>query len=214
MRVRRLLLAGLVVPVAATLALSTAEAQVQSWWAGRGTGSFAVPWTGSNPIAFDGYYTHYRLDTDGDERFGMNGVGARLMWRPTSGDSVGIPARLGIGVFGEYAPATDLGFSLLHAGLQGDMTLVSQPWYGRLTPIASLGAGVLHTNVDETLRAASSGVPIGVRSTTAFTLTPAAGVKLGLWRQIGLRADARDLVTFRDGPRHNWQFTAGLSFPF
>lgn len=214
MRVRRLLLSGLVVPVAAALPLSTAEAQVKSLGSGPGTGSFEVPWTGANPVAFEGYYSHYRLDTDGDERFGMNGVGARLMWRPTPADSLGVPARFGLGVFAEYAPENDLDFSLFHAGLQGDLTLVSQPWFGRLTPVVSLGAGVLRSDVSDEQNAGSSEVPLGMRSTTTFALTPAAGLKVGLWRPIGLRGDVRDLVTFRNGTRHNWQFTAGLSFPF
>jgi hypothetical protein len=45
-------------------------------------------------------------------------------------------------------------------------------------------------------------------------VTPAAGMAFEFWRDIGLRADVRYLVTFRDATRHNWQFTAGLSFPF
>jgi len=105
----------------------------------------------------------------------------------------------------------------MHAGLQSDVTLLSQPWFGRVMPIASLGVGVLHSNVDavhEMSGAVLSPVPLGTRSTTSVTLTPAAGLKLALWRDFGLRVDARDLVTFRDGTRHNWQLTAGLSFPF
>jgi hypothetical protein len=217
MQVRRFLLAGLVVPVVAALALSSAGAQVRSSWTGPGTGAFEAPWAGVNPVAFEGYYTHYRLDADGDDRFGMNGVGARLLWTPMSRDSLSFASRFGLGIFGEYAPWNDLGFSLFHAGLQGDVTLLSQPWFGRLMPIASLGAGVLHSNVDavnEMSGAVLSPVPLGTRSTTSFTLSPAAGLKLALWREFGLRADARDLVTFRDGTRHNWQLAAGLSFPF
>ena len=230
MSVRRFLLSGLVVPVAAALALSTAEAQVRSSWNGPGTGSFEVPWNGASPVAFEGYYTHYRLDGDGDDRVGMNGLGARLMWRPTSRDSLGVVPRFGLGVFGEYAPADDLGFSLLHAGVQSDLLLVSQPWFGRVTPIASLGAGVLHANGDDPLVATATRVAqrarsmttlalapvagISARSSTTFALSPAAGAKVALWREFGLRADARDLLTFRGGARHNLQLTAGLSFPF
>jgi hypothetical protein len=217
MQGRRFLLSGLVVPVVAALALSSAGAQVKSSWTGSGTGAFEAPWAGVSPVAFEGYYTHYRLDADGDDRFGMNGVGARLLWTPMSRDSLPFTSRFELGIFGEYAPSNDLGFSLLHAGLQGDVTLLSQPWFGRLMPIASLGAGVLHSNVDavkDMPGAVLSPVPVRTRSTTSFALTPAAGLKLALWREFGLRTDARDLVTFRDGTRHNWQITAGLSFPF
>ena len=216
MQIRRFL-PGLVVPVVAALALSTAEAQVRSSWNGAATGSLEVPWPGSRPVTFDGYYTHYRLDTDGDDRFAMNGVGARLMWR-SKGDSLGLPPRLGFGIFGEYAPADNVGLSLLHMGLQGDLNLLSKPLGNRLTPIASLGAGMLRSSVSGStpLPSARLGIrsaPV-VRSATSFALTPAAGVKLDLWRNLGVRGDMRDLMTFRDGTQHNWQFTAGLSFPF
>jgi hypothetical protein len=214
MNIRRVLRGGLVVPVVAALALSPAEAQVTTSWTNPGTGSFEVPWFGSKPVAFEGYYTHYRLDADGEDRFGMNGVGARLMWRPAPGDSLSSMPRLGLGLFGEYAPASDLGFSLVHLGVQGDLTLVPEPWFGRLMPVVSLGAGLLRSNVDDGSEGTPSQFPVGSRSTSAFAVTPAAGMAFEFWRDIGLRADVRYLVTFRDATRHNWQFTAGLSFPF
>ena len=228
MQVRRFLLSGLVVPVAAALALSTAEAQVRSSW--NSTGSFEVPWSGASPVAFEGYYTHYRLDAEGDDRLGMNGLGARLMWRPTSRDSLSVVPRFSLGIFGEYAPTDNLGLSLLHVGVQGDRMLVSQPWVGRVTPMVSLGAGVLHANVDDAFADAAARVAqrarsmtalalapvagISARSSTTFALSPAAGAKLALWREFGVRGDVRDLVTFRGGTRHHLQLTAGLSFPF
>ena len=125
---------------------------------GPGTGSFEVPWTGASPVAFEGYYTHYRFDADGDDRVGMNGLGARLKWRPTSLDSMPVMPRFGLGVFGEYAPEDKLVLSLLHVGIQGDLMPVSQPWLGRVTPMVSLGAGLLHANVDAALAATSSRV--------------------------------------------------------
>ena len=227
MQVRRFLLSGLIVPVAAMVALGTAEAQVKSSWNGPGTGSFEVPWSGASPVTFEGYYTHYRLDTPGHDRLRMNGLGARLVWRP-SGDSPSVTPRLGLGVFGEYAPSDNLGFSLLHAGVQSDLMLAPQPWFGRVTPIASLGAGVLHASVEDSFAAASRDAQrlratmlalapvaeINARSSTTFALSPAAGAKLALWRELGVRGDVRDLVTFRGGMRHHLQLTAGLSFPF
>jgi len=53
-----------------------------------------------------------------------------------------------------------------------------------------------------------------MESTTAFSLAPSVGARVGFWRQLGLRADAGDVVTFRGDTRHNLQLTAGLSFPF
>ena len=230
MQVRRFLLSGLVVPVAAALALSTAEAQVKSSWNGSGTGSLEVPWSGASPVAFEGYYSHYRLDTDGDDRLGMNGLGARLMWRPTSRDSLSVVPRFGVGIFGEYAPGDDIGFSLLHAGIQSDLMLMARPWLGRVMPVASLGAGLVRTNVDDAVATVSNRLVqrarsmtglaltpvagINARSSTTFALSPSAGAKVALWRDLGVRGDVRDLVTFRGGTRHHLQLTAGLSFPF
>ena len=103
---------------------------------------------------------------------------------------------------------------MLHTGVQGDVSLLSTPLLGHVSPVASLGLGVLRTNLDNASQAAATGFPLGMESTTTFSLAPSVGARVGLWRQLGLRADAGDVVTFRGDTRHNLQLTAGLSFPF
>lgn len=170
-------------------------------------------------FAVDGYYSYYRLDAVGNDAVGMNGLGARVMWYPwrgtvSSDDAARFQSRVGLGLFGEYAPAQDRGFSMLHTGVQGDVSLLSTPLLGHVSPVASLGLGVLRTNLDNASQAAATGFPLGMESTTTFSLAPSVGARVGLWRQLGLRADAGDVVTFRGDTRHNLQLTAGLSFPF
>ena len=170
-------------------------------------------------FAVDGYYSYYRLDAVGNDAVGMNGLGARVMWYPwrgtvSSDDAARFQSRVGLGLFGEYAPAQDRGFSMLHTGVQGDVSLLSTPLLGHVSPVASLGLGVLRTNLDNASQAAATGFPLGMESTTTFSLAPSVGARVGLWRQLGLRADAGDVVTFRGDTRHNVQLTAGLSFPF
>lgn len=204
----RFILASLVAPIVAALAVTPAHAQ---------TSMSSAPWNGGvGPLTLEGYYSHYRLDTQGDDRVGMNGLGGRLMWHPALG-SVEIttrPSRAAVGLFAEYAPTQNKGFSMLNAGVQGYLNVLPTPLFGRVAPVASLGAGVLRTDVKNSSEAAETGFSLGTRNTTALSLAPSLGARAAVWRQVGVRADARDLVTFRDGTRHNLQFTAGISSPF
>jgi hypothetical protein len=173
----------------------------------------------TGPFAVVGYYSHYRLDAVGNDAVGMSGLGARVTWYPwrgtvSSDHAARFQSRVGLGLFGEYAPAQDRGFSMFHTGVQGDVSLLSTPLLGHVSPVASLGLGVLRTNLDNPSQAAATGFPLGMESTTAFSLAPSVGARVGFWRQLGLRADAGDVVTFRGDTRHNLQLTAGLSFPF
>ena len=162
----------------------------------------------------DGYYSHYRFATPGD-RIGMDGIGARLMWNPVRADygATALPSRFAVGMFGEYAPEQDKDISVGHVGVQGDMNVFRSPLYGRVTPVLSVGAGMLWTNRDGP-GVSSPEFSLADRSVRAFTLAPSLGTRVGLWRQIGLRADVRDLVTFRDRTLHHISFATGLSFPF
>jgi hypothetical protein len=120
-----------------------------------------------------------------------------------------------VGVFAEYAPTQDRGFAILHAGAQGDLRLTSSPLFGRVEPIASLAAGALWVDVDNQPKAQLSGFPLAGRGTTTFALTPSIGTRVNLWRELGLRVDLRDVMTFRDQKAlHNYQFATGLSFAF
>jgi len=171
--------------------------------------------TTAGPFTVDGYYSRYELDGLGDDRVGMNGIGARLMWYPTASATTSDDSPfVSLGLFAEYAPAQDVGFSMVHAGLQGDLNLVRTPLYNRVVPILSLGAGVLKTDLDNPIKAEDTGFALARRSMTSLALTPAIGARVSLGRQLGLRADLRDVVTFKDGSHNNLQFAAGLSLPF
>lgn len=199
---RRALLSCLVVPTMAAVPLAVAGAQASSTETGVGT------------LLIDGYYTNYRLETLDDDRLGMGGMGARLMWRLGDENVPAILNRTAVGLYAEYAPAEDKGFALLHAGLQGDFNLVRAPLFGRLEPAVSLGAGVLQTSVENSTESTLSRFEPGLRKSASFTLSPAIGARISLWRQLGLRADARDFIIFHGGALHNPQFTVGLSFLF
>jgi hypothetical protein len=167
-----------------------------------------------SPRRFEGYYSYYRFDRPGD-RLGMNGIGARFLWRPavTNYTTSTLPSRLSFGLFGEYVPDQAKGFSVGHAGVQSDLNVLATPLYGRVSPLVSLGAGVLWTDrVGPAID--SREFTLGNRSVSMFALAPAVGTRVGIWRQLGLRADARDLITFRDRTLHHVQLAAGLSLPF
>jgi len=186
----------------ATLFAPTAEAQTAS----------ATTISPQSRRFVEGYYSHYQLDVP-DDRIGMNGFGARFMWRPSSPDLPSAASRFAIGLFGEYAPEQDKGFSVGHVGAQADMNVFATPLFGRVSPVLSLGAGGFWTDrkgpaID------SPEFSIANKSVQSFALTPALGTYVGLWRQLGLRADVRDVITFEEESLHHLQITAGLSLPF
>jgi hypothetical protein len=162
----------------------------------------------------EAYYSHYRFDVPGD-RLGMNGIGARFMWRPSGADGTvpSFASRFAFGVFGEYAPDQDKGFKAGHLGVQSDMNVLATPLFKRVLPVLSLGAGSFWTDrVGPAIH--SNEFSIQKRSIRSFALTPALGARVGLWRQLGLRADLRDLITFENETLHHVQYSAGLTLPF
>jgi len=190
---------------------STAEAQTMSISVIR-PGSTIHPEPGRT---VEGYYSHYSFDTPGS-RTGMNGFGARIMWNPSRADYglTALPSRFSLGLFGEYAPdQAERKFSVGHVGVQGDLNVFRTPLFGRLSPVASLGAGVLWTNrVGPAI--SSKEFTLGNETAQMFALSPSVGTRVALWRQLGLRADVRDLVTFRDRTLNHVQVAAGLSFSY
>lgn len=217
---RRVLLAGLVLPVLGALVGGTAQAQEES-----------TPFTMGRGASFEGYYTHFRLDARGGDWKSANGFGGRLMWYPGGRQTQAAwqAPRLGLGAFAEYAPEQDPGFTLLHAGVQGDLRLVDTPLFGRVEPMLGLGVGALRTNgvdlfTDRVVPSPAEPSVVGMpslqvasdndRAVTTLALSPTIGARVGLFRNLAARADVRDLVTFRDGTKHNLQIAAGLSLPF
>lgn len=205
MNITRILRLGL---VALALGIFASVLQAQAF------NSQSSPWAG--PLTVEGYYTQYRLESTGEDRFGMHGIGGRLMWNGAVrfAGLESLPSRSALGIFAEYAPTQDRGFSLIHTGAQADFNLAPTPLLGRVTPIASLAAGALWTDVEDQNKAIATGFPLAAQRTTTFALTPAAGLRIGLWRELGLRADVRDVMTFRHKTLNNIQFATGLSFVF
>ena len=198
----RVMLASVLVAAASLLA-TPAAAQ-----------SPVVPAVGPKPALFEGYYAHYRFARS-DGRVGMNGIGARLMWNPIVADygATTLPSRFAIGLFGEWAPNQDKGFSIGHFGVQSDLSVAKSPLFGRVLPVLSLSAGALRT--DRSGAAISkTDFELGDRSLTMFALAPSLGTRVAVWRQLGLRADVRDVMTFRDRTLHHAQVAAGLTLPF
>jgi hypothetical protein len=185
-----------------------------------------APITLDNRASFEGYYAHYRLDARGDATR-ANGFGGRLMWYPGSGEprAAWLAPRIGLGAFAEYAPEQEAGFTLLHAGLQGDVSLLPRPLFGRIDPMVGLGVGALRTNGVDLFgdREVNGGVafsiagmpslrlPTADHAVTTFALSPALGARVAAFRGVALRADVRDLVTFRSGTKHNRQLSIGVS---
>ena len=163
----------------------------------------------------EGYFSHYSFDTPGS-RLGMSGMGARVMWNVARTDygATALPSRFAVGMFGEYAPNQEgRGFSLGHVGVEGDLNVLQKPLFGRVLPVASLGAGMLWTNRDGP-DIKTIDFTLGNRSERLFALAPSLGTRVGLWRQLALRAQVRDLITFRDEPLNHLQLSAGLSLGY
>lgn len=163
----------------------------------------------------EGYFSHYSFDTP-SSRIGADGIGARVMWNVSRTDygATALPSRFAVGMFGEYAPKQDSrSFSLGHVGVEGDMNVLQKPLFGRVLPVASVGAGMLWTN-REGPEIQSVDFTLGNSSERLFALSPSVGTRVGLWRQVGLRAQARDLITFKDQPLNHLQLSAGLSFTY
>lgn len=169
-------------------------------------------WTGARP-AVEGFYTQLRLDGE-QGALRADGIGARLMWRPTVGDGAlrTLADRSELGVFATYTPsrAFDPGvrFSTLGLGVSMDVRPFEYPLAGRVEPFVSVGTGVLYTDVSRAVNPAPS--PLVDGSRTAFTLAPGVGARVYLTPGLALQGDVRDMVTFRGDTRHNVAFGVGL----
>jgi hypothetical protein len=155
-----------------------------------------------------------------------------------------LASRTAVGAFAVYAPERHTGFTTWHVGAEADHQLLATPLFGRIDPIVSLGAGAFHTATRSDAPSLRRGqgwasfaetfvgplpavgvVPIDTpvlpvlnatrtRATTSLALSPAVGARLGLFSNIGLRGDVRDVIAFRGGPTHNVELSGGLSLTF
>lgn len=137
-----------------------------------------------------------------------------------------VPQRAAVGLFAEYTSGRDGNMTMLHTGVQGDLELLDAPLWGRVEPIASLSAGGLRLRRSSGETAQPTPVspggslfltverPLSTKSEWSVSVAPAAGVRVALFRRLGLRTDVRDVVTFRGGVRHHVSAATGLSFSF
>ena len=147
------------------------------------------------------------------DRVLTEGTGARVMWQlPAEQDAKSLRSRTSVGLAAAYSRQR-IGPTVTthYLGGEADVELLPEPIAGRLSPFVSLGVGALRT--DSTVPALVN--PRGHdRMTVSLALSPGAGMRLGLGRGLGIRADVRDVVTFHDGTRHNPAFGVGLSLRF
>lgn len=179
-------------------------------------------------VAVEQYMGRYEFGL-AEDRVATHGMGGRVMWRQFLGEPTDAAPlrRAALGLFAEYAGGGNDVVSMLHGGVQGDVSLLTRPLWGRIEPVVSLGLGVLRlrTSGDEqrdlrpqTLTSAPLAIAVvpvlPTRTEFAATVTPSLGVRVGLLRQLGVRADVRDVMAAGNGLHHHWSFTGGLSFAF
>jgi hypothetical protein len=156
-------------------------------------------WTGAHP-AVEGFVA--RVAFDGASRaVYANGVGGRVLWTA--------PYRTALGAYAMYTPEQGLGFSTTQLGVSGELRPLGRD-AAALQPVLSLDAGALRTHVRAGGPTVDDAAPLAARTTVALALVPGAGVRLRVAPGIALRADARDLVTFHDGPRHSAVWGLGV----
>ena len=166
----------------------------------------------------------------------LEAVGARLLV-PVEQLAGGAPRwvaqRAEVGAFLSTAASDERDVDARHYGAQVDLRLTPRPLAGRVEPLVSLGVGGLRARREtagtprlaavclepsepsaaSTARCLTLRPPEpGTASGHWLALSPAVGARVALVPGIALRVDARDLVVFRDAPRHNVELAVGRSF--
>lgn len=159
-------------------------------------------------------YSAYRFDRDpGASRVEARTYGGRLVWFPFADQTAESPvaSRLGFGIFHEAGPKQDLQFDAFHTGALAEFRPLQRSLFERVDPVVTLSAGVLRT-VRKSLEHRQ--YPLDDESANRFALAPGVGVRVMIVRQLGVRAELRDVMTFSGGTRHNVNFFSGLSIAF
>jgi hypothetical protein len=167
--------------------------------------------------ALEGFLTRYQLDTERGNRLAVDGVGGRFLWTSSAAltDPASLAARTSVGVFGVFLPEQNrLGFSMLHGGAELNVRPLAAPILARIEPLLSFGVGALRTHVAELSQTRARDLALADRSNVALALSPGAGARIALVPGLDLRADARDVVTFRDGVRNHVAWNVGLGMTF
>jgi hypothetical protein len=159
-------------------------------------------------------YSAYRFDRDpGASRVEARTYGGRLVWFPFADQAAEAPvvSRLGFGIFHEAGPKQDLQFDAFHTGALAEFRPLQGSLFERVDPVVTLSAGVLRT-VRKSLEHRQ--YPLDDESANRFALAPGVGVRVMVVRQLGVRGELRDVMTFSGGTRHNVNFFTGLSIAF
>jgi hypothetical protein len=175
----------------------------------------------SRPLV-EGSYTQIRFDGNGTT-LDAHGISATLMWNasplatsPLAAGPSNLVGRTSVGLYGTFTPTQDVSptvrFSSVGLGALTDVRPFETPLAAVIDPFLSVGAGLLHTNVDRVVGAAPS--PLLDGSQTAFTLTPGIGARVLVTPNVALQGDVRDVMTFVGDTRHNVAFGAGLRLAF
>ncbi|MDF1502604.1 outer membrane beta-barrel protein [Roseisolibacter sp. H3M3-2] len=151
--------------------------------------------TGVQPYRFtvEGYLANYWLDRGGDlDRASVGGYGARVMFNRSTPASVARTFfnRSSVGAYATFTSEQDR-VSTQNLGVQLDVPLFPTLIGGRLDPFVSLGAGLLRSKAE--LQSGDD------RTTTDFTIIPAAGTKIPFLGGVGFRGDLRLPIVFSDG---------------
>jgi hypothetical protein len=161
-------------------------------------------------------YSAYRFDKDpGASRVDARAYGGRLVWLPFADQATAtespLASRLGFGIFHESGPKQDLGFDAFHTGALVEFLPLGQSLFERVDPVLTLSTGLLRT---ERKSLDHRQYPLDQESANRFTLAPGVGLRVMLLRQLGIRGELRDVMTFSGATRHNVNFFSGLSIVF
>ena len=185
----------------------------------------------------EGYVARAQLDPAvAGARAQLDAVGARLLV-PVGHLTAAAPRWLGervsLGGFITSAATGERGVAARHYGVQADLGLTERPLAGRVEPLASLGVGGFRTRHEprapqllgtacfrsiDVSAVAGGGRCVPLRRDDlaehrhALALSPALGARIALLPGLALRVDARDVIVYGGGPRHNPELALGLSF--
>jgi hypothetical protein len=142
----------------------------------------------------EGFLANYWLDRGGDlDRASVGGYGARVMFNRSTPADVARTFfnRSSVGAYAVFTAEQDR-VSTQNLGVQLDVPILPTAIAaGRLDPFVSLGAGVLRSKAE-----LANGQD---RTTTDFTIIPAAGTRIPFFSGIGFRGDLRLPIVFSDG---------------
>jgi hypothetical protein len=177
----------------------------------------------ANRLTLDAAYSRVWVhNTGAGTEYPMNEATGRLSWRlgqPAITEDAPLRDKLALGVFWTKAPDQQLhsgriGFS--HVGAFAEYMPVGVVGLGYFEPNVSLSVGSFHPDIVDWNRVYPNPL-LNYRDNEAAKLgiAPAVGTRVWLFRKIGLRLDAHDLIVHSDKTWFNDPgFSAGLTARF